>query len=109
MNTLVTQTLKKTGLPVGRLRRPGTATEYIVFYPYNEYPGQFADNNEVQTKYSYQVDIFTKQDYEPIAKAVHSHMLAAGFIRITKFGEYEEETGYYRVVFRFSYAKEKGE
>lgn len=106
MNKLVNRTLRKTGLSVGRMKKPVEADEYIVYYPYDEFGGLYADNKEVQTRQFYQVDLFMKSDYDEIAKELYEHMLQAGFSRITKFDEYEETTGYYRVVFRFSYSKE---
>jgi len=96
-------TLKPTGVPVYPLNYPGEATTYITFFEYNEMGALYAEDVEVKTRYSYQVDIWSKGNYTALVKQVFELMTAAGFRRNSAAEFYEKDTKINHKVFRFYY------
>lgn len=104
MNQLVRDTLSPLGIPVAYLTYTGSETEYIVFKDWNV-PLSHADNKEIATNYSVQIDYFKKGNFIDTAKQIHDLMINAGFMKMLEDGEYDEEVGTFRKIFRFSYSK----
>lgn len=103
LNSLIISTLKPTDVPVYPLNYPGAATTYITFFEYNEMGALFAEDVEVKTQYSYQVDIWSQGNYSTLVKQVLELMTAAGFRRNSAQEFYEKETKMNHKYFRFYY------
>lgn len=91
-------------IPVSALSSNNTADEYIVFNEYNQAPSLTADDDELATKYFYQVDVYTKGDFTDIVKEVESRLKAIGFKRMFSSETYDNDAQKYRKILRFSYA-----
>lgn len=103
LNKLIIDTLNPLGVPVAFANYNQTADTYIVFIEYNQVPQLNADDNELITKYLFQVDIFSRTNYLQLVKDVKEQMKKAGFIRLLEFETYEDEMQMYRKTFRFRY------
>lgn len=105
MNQLIKQTLDPIGIPVSFGTFAGTANEYIIFNVWS-IPGLHADDGEMQTNYTVQIDIFSTGNFLKIADEVKTRMVDAGFMRILDDPvEYIDEIKMFRKLFRFSYTK----
>ncbi|WP_026694084.1 hypothetical protein [Peribacillus kribbensis] len=104
LNALITSTLKPIGIPVSFMKYLGSATSYITFFEYNQMGTKFADNEEVQTKHSIQVDCWSDSNQEQTVNKVKSLMKQAGFSRTYETDLYEDNTNTYHKVIRFSYS-----
>jgi hypothetical protein len=109
LNKLVIDTLKPIGVPVAFQTYSGTAQTYITFFCYNSKGELFADDEEIETGFYIQVDVWSKGDYTSIVPQVKELMTAAGFRRTTETELYEPDTKIYHKVLRFSYVQEKEE
>lgn len=78
---------------------------YVEYMIINEYGEAFAENREVATGYTVQVDVFSKGDYGRLEEAIKKHMIHADFIRDNSADLYEEQTGLYHKAMRFTYTK----
>ncbi|MDY7222087.1 hypothetical protein [Halalkalibacterium halodurans] len=101
--------LAPTDVPVERLDYNGEETTYITFFEFNQYPALNADDKEVETAHSVQIDIFSQGNYEALVKQTRNLMEAAGARRTFEAEEFEKETGYFHKVLRFSYSSHKEE
>ena len=77
---------------------------HITFFVYNQLGTAWGDNEEVQTTFYIQLDIWSKTNYESIVKLVMKQMKEAGFIRTYAIDLWEEETKTYHKSIRFSYS-----
>lgn len=109
LNKLIMDTLKPTGVPVSFQTYTGTASTYITFFEYNQNAALNADDEEITTNYSIQVDIWSKGDYTSIVKQAKDLMKQAGFRRTTETELYEPDTKIFHKVLRFSFVEEKEE
>lgn len=106
MNKLIKQILSPIGIPIDYGTYLGTANEFIVFNVWSV-PMLHADDKEIGTNYTVQIDIFSPNNLLKIANEVNSRMINAGFMRILDDPvEYLQDKKLYRKTFRFSYAKE---
>jgi hypothetical protein len=94
------------GVPVGFQTYSGDAETYITFFVYNEQGELFADDDEIETGYYIQVDIWTKSDYKALEELIKTLMKSAGSKRTTSVDLYEKETQIYHKGIRFKYLKE---
>lgn len=108
MNGLIIRTLSSTGVPVSFHDHSGTDPTYITFFEYNQMGSMFAEDVEVNTRHSIQVDLWSDDDLTSLIKEVRSLMIAAGFIRNSEAEFFEKETGYYHKSFRFYYENTGG-
>jgi len=103
LNSLIISTLAPTGVPVAFLKYSGTLTTYISFFAYNEQGVFFGDDMELNTRYSVQVDVWSKDDYTNLVKQTKELLIAEGFVRNSANEFYEEDTKIYHKVYRFYY------
>lgn len=104
MNQLVRDTLTPLGIPIAYLTYTGDKTEFIVFKDWNV-PLSHADNKEIATNYTVQIDYFKKGNFMETSKQILKLMLDAGFMKVLEDGEYDEEVDTFRKIFRFSYSE----
>lgn len=103
MNKFVIDVLKPIGIPVYFATNTGDASEYLVFNVW-EIPSLHADDREHQITHMVQIDIFTPDNFLPIADDVKNRMIDAGFMRVFENpADYIEEVKLFRKTFRFSY------
>lgn len=116
MNISIKEVLKPIGIPVSnhtidpykRANPTISLDSYIIYFEYNQNGALHADDEEISTRLSYQVDVFTKGDLTALVQQVKSLLKQAGFSRIYENEIYEEEMGYFRRIMRYSYVM-KGE
>lgn len=80
-------------------------TPYVEYQIVNEYGQAYAENREIATNYTVQVDIFSKGDYTELENKVREKMIKAGFDRAMGADLYEQETKLYHKAMRFTYTK----
>lgn len=105
MNTFIKNILDPIGIPVAYITYTGSANPHIIFNVWNT-PGLHADDEEIQTNHTVQIDIFSTGSLTNLTKDVKTRMNAAGFMKILEESEYVEETKLFRKIIRFSYSKE---
>jgi len=98
-------------IPVRRLAlsKKDTAenfNQYIIVTEYNQYGALHADDEEVATAHSIQISLFTKFNYIDTVKQIKNLLKPLGFSRTNEYEFFEDETGYYHKVIRFSYVEE---
>lgn len=98
--------LKSIDVPVKHLFYEGRADPYITYQFYNEYGEVFAEDKEIVTAYSVQVDIFTKGSFEDLYKQVMQLMTDTGWHRTYATEDYEPDTKLNHKIIRFQYAEE---
>lgn len=103
MNKLILDTLNPLGVPVAFQEYKGAASTYISFFIINEQSALHADDDEVKTGYSLQVDVWSKSDYTTLVDQVKQVMTVAGFRRSSAADLYEKDTGIYHKALRFNY------
>lgn len=106
MNQLIESTLSSLGVPVYFANYSGSDHIYVVYQEYNQAPSLHADDEEMRTKYFYQVDVFSSGNYIQTVKDLKRLMKVSGFKRTFEAGEYISELGKYRKLLRFSYDAE---
>lgn len=97
--------LASTGVQVSRLHYEGSKNPYIVWFIYNENGEAFAENEEIETGYYVQVDIYTKGDFTDLYKQVLQVMTAAGYYRTYATETYETDTKLNHKIIRFKYVE----
>lgn len=110
----ISTALKPLNIPTRRLRLLKTDEEknydqYIIVYFLDQYGGLFADDEEIETIHSIQISLFTRLDFEETTKSIKKLLKAIGFMRTSEYESYENQTGYYHKVIRFSYENETEE
>ena len=108
LNHLIIDTLKPLNIPVARARYNQPADTFIVFLEYNQAPRMSADDEEIVTKYFYQVDIFSKGNFDDLVKEVRNRLTDVGFRRMFESETYDEDMGYYRSIMRFNFENNIG-
>ncbi len=78
-------------------------TRYITFFEYNQNGNSYADNKEIQTRHSIQVDVWSNTYYDDIVKQVKEKLNNAGFTRISEADLYESDTERFHKAIRFFY------
>lgn len=81
---------------------------YVTYTFIDEYGAEFAENEEIATNYSIQIDIFSKGDYTELENKIKQIMKSNDFYRTSAFAFYEDDTGLYHKVIRFFYTKTEG-
>lgn len=101
---LVENTLKPLGVPVARHHyATTTVNSYITFFEYNQRALKHADDEEVRTQYSIQVDVYTKGNPIQLVDKVKEAMKAKGFMRQNEQSTYEVISKTYRKTISFQY------
>jgi len=96
INQLVIDTLAPLNKPVELHLYTGKATTYITFFEYNQREETSADDEEVETRYSIQVDVMSKGNLDNLVNQVKSLMRSKGFVRKSEMSLYNRETKTYR-------------
>jgi len=79
--------------------------QYIIVTEYNQQGQLYADDEEIVTSHYIQISLFTKLNYVETVKQIKELLKPFGFIRTSEFESFENQTGYYHKVIRFSYSK----
>lgn len=103
LNELIRETLKPLNIPVARARYNQKAEIYIVFVEYNQASRMIADDEELVTKHFYQVDVFSKYDYDDLVDQVRKKLNRVGFKRMFESETYDEDMKMYRAIMRFNF------
>lgn len=99
----VREVLKPTGVPVVKLKYSGEESTYITFFQYNEMGSLYADDEELESRLSIQVDVWSIGDYTELVKEVKRLMYNAGFRRNSLRETYEDDTKIFHTVIRYYY------
>lgn len=103
LGKLIIDTLTPLGYPVAKMRYNQRADTYIVFTEYNQAPRMKADDEEIITKYFYQVDVFSKTDFTDLVNDVRKELNKVGFKRMFESETYDEDMNMYRSIMRFNF------
>ena len=101
INSLILQALRPLRVPVSFQKYSGKESTYITFFSYLEQGEQYADNEEKETGYYIQLDVWSKNDYTELVENVTNAMKAAGFRRTSAVDLFEEDTKIYHKAIRF--------
>lgn len=105
LNSLIISTLESLGVPVSFQTYNGKASTYITFFEYNQRSALDADDTETQTKYSVQIDVWSKNDYTTLVKQVKESLTNQGFRRTSEAELFESDTKIYHKVIRFNFVQ----
>jgi hypothetical protein len=93
----IVSTLSGLSCPVAFFNYTGTATTYVTFFCYSENCEDYAENTEIASKYSVQIDVWSKTNaFETIAGQIKTAMLAAGWVGYSAQDMYENDTKIFR-------------
>ncbi|CAM2079105.1 MAG: Phage protein [uncultured Clostridium sp.] len=84
-----------------------TIAPYIEYEVLNEEGSLFAENEEIETNYRIQIDVFTKGCYTSIVKAIKNVMKENGFMKEYGGSLYEENLKLFHYILRFNYESEE--
>ena len=101
INSLILQALRPLRVPVSFQKYSGKESTYITFFSYLEQGEQYADNEEKETGYYIQLDVWSKNDYTELVENVTNAMKAAGFRRTSAADLFEEDTKIYHKALRY--------
>lgn len=104
LNSLIISALAPTKVPVDFLKYRGSLTTYITFFEYNQQGVLYGDDEEIKTRHSLQVDIYSKGNYLSLVEQVKTLLKGIGFIRNFETEFYEDDTQIYHKVLRFYFA-----
>lgn len=103
INSLILQALRPLRVPVSFEKYRGKENTYITFFSYLEQGEKYADNEEKETGYYIQIDVWSKSDYTELVENVTNAMNAAGFRRTSAADLFERDTKIYHKAIRFLY------
>jgi hypothetical protein len=83
----------------------GTDSTYITFFFYNERAGLIADDKEITTVYSLQLDVYSKGNLEDKVTQIKAALNNLGYARTSKIELFNAGTKVYRVSMSFSFSK----
>lgn len=84
-----------------------TAAPYIEYEILNENGSMYAENEELETTYTIQIDVYTKGSYTKIVKIIKKIMKEKGFLKEVGGSNYEEKSKLFHYVLRFNYESEE--
>ncbi len=84
-----------------------TKAPYIEYEVLNENGSMYAENEEVATIFIVQIDVFTKESYAEIVKAIKNVMKENGLMKEFGGSRYEEDSKLFHYVLRFNYESEE--
>lgn len=110
LNKLIIDTLEPLGIPVGFQKLDFDQeklhpTTYITFFEYNQRSALDADDTETQTRYSIQIDVWSKGDYTSLVQQIKDSLSGQGFRRTFENELYESDTKIYHKVIRFNFVQ----
>ncbi len=90
------------------LKAPNNTTApYMEYEVLNEEGSLYAENEEIETNYRIQIDVFTKASYTTIVKAIKNVMKENGFMKEFGGSLYEEDSKLFHYILRFNYESEE--
>lgn len=108
LNSLIIKTLEPLGVIV-RFQRlvdtDGNPDTYITFFEFNQTGALYADDQELQTRHSIQVDIWSKVNYTKLVALVKEKLINVGFTRTMETDGFETETDIFHKIIRFNYVQ----
>lgn len=104
LNALIINTLKPLA-PTSFLTYTGPASTYITFFEFNQNGSMYADDQEQNTTYSIQVNVWSKGDYTTLVDQVRNALTNIGFRRTFETEYYEDDTKTYHKVLRLNYVQ----
>lgn len=84
-----------------------TVSPYIEYEILNENGTIYAENTELATGYTIQIDIFTKTSYTSIVNAIKAVMKENGFMKEFGGSVYEQDSKLFHYILRFNYEREE--
>lgn len=84
-----------------------TIAPYIEYEVLNEEGSLFAENEEIETNYRIQIDIFAKGSYTAIVKAIKNVMKENDFMKEFGGSLYEKDSKLFHYILRFNYESEE--
>lgn len=84
-----------------------TTAPYIEYEVLNEEGSLYAENEEIETNYRIQIDVFTKGSYTSIVKAIKIVMKENGFMKEFGGSRFEEDSKLFHYILRFNYESEE--
>lgn len=84
-----------------------TTAPYIEYEVLNEEGSLFAENEEIETNYRIQIDVFTKGSYTEIVKAIKNVMIENYFMKEFGGSLYEKDAKLFHYILRFNYESEE--
>ncbi|WP_371017384.1 hypothetical protein [Pseudalkalibacillus sp. JSM 102089] len=100
INELIISTLKPIA-PIAFHEYTGSESKYMTFSVYNQSAGLIADDEEIMTVYSIQLDVFGKGNIESVVSQAKEALKQVGFERINEMDLYEIETKTFRKMLMF--------
>lgn len=82
--------------PVAFHEYTGSAQTYMTFFTYNQRAGLIADDDEVTTVYSIQLDVYGKGNIETVVQQAKQALKVLGFARTSEIEMYNSDTKTYR-------------
>ncbi|QGH35134.1 hypothetical protein GI584_14250 [Gracilibacillus salitolerans] len=101
---ILREALLPINIPVSAMTNNNSDDEYIVYNEYNQASALNADDDELSTKYFYQVDVYSTGDFTDIVEEVKDRLKVVGFNRIFESETYDNDAQKFRKILRFSYA-----
>lgn len=90
------------------LKAPNNTTApYMEYEVLNEEGSLYAENEEIETNYRIQIDVFTKGSYTEIVKVIKNVMKENGFMKEFGGSLYEEDSKLFHYILRFNYESEE--
>ncbi|MDF2534412.1 MAG: hypothetical protein K0R18_569 [Bacillales bacterium] len=106
LNALIINTLKHLNVQVSFQEYTGSAGTFITFFEFSQTPAVHADDEELQSNHSIQINIFSKSDYTELVRQVKTELKIVGFKRTFETELYELDTKVYHKVLRFNFVEE---
>lgn len=105
VNSIIISTLTPLA-PIDFHHYTGTSTTYMTFFTYNQRSGLIADDNELTTVHSIQLDIYSKGNLDELVKQVKESLKPFGFKRTSEIELFDQVTKVYRKTISFSVSLE---
>ena len=84
-----------------------TTAPYIEYEVLNEEGSLYAENEEIETNYRIQIDVFTKGSYTAIVKDIKNLMKENEFMKEFGGSRFEEDSKLFHYILRFNYESEE--
>lgn len=107
VNSLIINTLQSLDIPVRFQKYTGTASTYITFFTYLNQGEDYSEDDEENTGYYIQLDIWYKTDIGDLPKQIVNLLKEQGFRKLDiRELPYETDTGIYHTVVSLFYLEE---
>jgi len=89
------------------IKATNATAPYVTYTFIDEWGAEFAENDEIATNYSIQIDVYSKGDFTELVEKIKEKMKDNDFYRTSVNDFYENDTGLYHCAIRFVYTKNK--